>query len=179
MRRGTAAVSSRRTHVGFSRRGRIAIVVLLFAEGLLVWLHVASYSRVPKIIFVREQFMPDKGWCFEQCAVIETGDLFIDFGPRGILEIPERFRCGRLLSVNVYTRGVKIQCSLFVLHGAMLLVAAVLLARARRRRAPLPGHCTRCDYDLQGLVEARCPECGLRFDREHSEDSGVSKWGRS
>lgn len=24
--------------------------------------------------------------------------------------------------------------------------------------------CPRCDYDLRGLTEARCPECGLRFE---------------
>jgi hypothetical protein len=178
MKRGTAALSLRRPHVGFSRRGRIAIVVLLFAEGLLVWLHVASYARVPKIIFVGEQFIPDKGWCFDQCAVVETGDLYVELGPRGIFEYGEEFGYWRLLSVRVYERGVRIHCSLFVLHGVMLLVAAILLARAWRRRAPLPGHCTQCDYDLQGLVEPRCPECGVRFDGIGKQDSDGGKGPR-
>ncbi len=36
----------------------------------------------------------------------------------------------------------------------------------RRRYAPVyaVGHCSRCDYDLRGLVEPRCPECGLPFE---------------
>jgi hypothetical protein len=27
-----------------------------------------------------------------------------------------------------------------------------------------PVHCPLCEYDLRGLTEARCPECGFRFD---------------
>lgn len=26
------------------------------------------------------------------------------------------------------------------------------------------GHCRRCGYNLKGLTEARCPECGQPFD---------------
>src|SRR5437762_9083583 len=25
-------------------------------------------------------------------------------------------------------------------------------------------HCPLCDYNLRGLIEPRCPECGYRFD---------------
>ena len=28
------------------------------------------------------------------------------------------------------------------------------------------GRCARCGYDLQGLTEPRCPECGTPFDPE-------------
>ena len=26
------------------------------------------------------------------------------------------------------------------------------------------GHCRRCGYNLKGLTEARCPECGTEFE---------------
>lgn len=30
----------------------------------------------------------------------------------------------------------------------------------RRSRAPGPGHCKECGYDLRGAASAACPECG-------------------
>jgi hypothetical protein len=34
------------------------------------------------------------------------------------------------------------------------------LAWWKARRIPLPGHCRKCGYDLQGLANGPCPECG-------------------
>src|SRR5947207_2344425 len=31
-------------------------------------------------------------------------------------------------------------------------------------------HCPLCDYDLRGLIEPRCPECGYRFDWKDLRD---------
>ena len=28
------------------------------------------------------------------------------------------------------------------------------------------GHCRRCGYNLTGLTEARCPECGTEFEKD-------------
>lgn len=38
----------------------------------------------------------------------------------------------------------------------------------RRRYWPFvpPGHCAKCGYDLRGLPEPRCPECGRPFEKE-------------
>lgn len=38
----------------------------------------------------------------------------------------------------------------------------------RRRYRPIrtPGECNRCGYDLRGLPEARCPECGTPFSKD-------------
>ncbi|MGE3182214.1 MAG: hypothetical protein AB7N71_11335, partial [Phycisphaerae bacterium] len=31
-------------------------------------------------------------------------------------------------------------------------------------RAPRPMHCLKCEYDLRGVADCRCPECGRAFD---------------
>lgn len=39
-----------------------------------------------------------------------------------------------------------------------------LLPFVRRRRRRTRGLCVACGYDLTGLIEPRCPECGTKFD---------------
>ena len=39
-----------------------------------------------------------------------------------------------------------------------LLITTAFVAKFRR------GHCHRCGYDLTGLTEPRCPECGQPFE---------------
>lgn len=45
--------------------------------------------------------------------------------------------------------------------GVVLLFVAVRMQRRVRT-----GVCVACGYDLRGLPEPRCPECGLAFNRE-------------
>ena len=47
-------------------------------------------------------------------------------------------------------------------HVACVVFAARALWLLRRDRH-VPGHCQRCGYNLTGLTEARCPECGAGF----------------
>jgi hypothetical protein len=48
----------------------------------------------------------------------------------------------------------------------LLIAPSVALVRGpwRRRRRHRRGHCLRCGYDLTGLAEPRCPECGRAFE---------------
>ncbi len=38
------------------------------------------------------------------------------------------------------------------------------------------GHCRRCGYNLKGLTEARCPECGTEFvvNRRNKKDGSIA-----
>jgi len=48
-----------------------------------------------------------------------------------------------------------------LLGGVTLALASLLLLILQPRRRPvLAGHCPGCGYDLRGLPEPRCPECG-------------------
>ena len=47
----------------------------------------------------------------------------------------------------------------------VLLVAIPTAALFRFDRRMPPGHCLHCGYNLTGLPEPRCPECGQPFER--------------
>ena len=50
---------------------------------------------------------------------------------------------------------------------ALLLAAypiLVLASAVRRRLRPIPGLCSKCHYNLTGLPEPRCPECGTAIE---------------
>jgi hypothetical protein len=44
-------------------------------------------------------------------------------------------------------------------------------------RLPLPPTCPRCDYDLRGLPEDRCPECGTEFRWDEVRKRTSRIWG--
>lgn len=53
-----------------------------------------------------------------------------------------------------------------LLSPMALWTGFALRRRGRRRNRETDGHCLTCDYDLSGLPEPRCPECGTAFDAE-------------
>ncbi len=60
----------------------------------------------------------------------------------------------------------------WVLLAATLLPAIPVLIRGplRWRYRCHMGHCPRCGYDLSSLPDARCPECGRRFDPSRQQN---------
>ena len=51
------------------------------------------------------------------------------------------------------------------LYAPFLLIALPTLLVWRLAPKFPRGHCRRCGYNLKGLTEARCPECGTGFER--------------
>jgi hypothetical protein len=49
------------------------------------------------------------------------------------------------------------------------LLFGVVFLRNRYSPVYLPGHCVKCGYDLQGLPEPRCPECGKPFEPQETK----------
>jgi hypothetical protein len=91
--------------------------------------------------------------------------------------------CGSLLGINVRRRLLATIPWIFILflllgvaritsYGVLIAVPVIIAAGManyflfdRPVVHERSGYrCRRCGYDLQGQVEARCPECGLAFD---------------
>lgn len=52
-----------------------------------------------------------------------------------------------------------------LIYGAVGLYVGIRLNRRRRNRTNSGRVCIKCGYDLTGLNEPRCPECGTRFSK--------------
>ncbi len=71
----------------------------------------------------------------------------------------------------VYIDGILIHTDaqsglLFLFVPFYLLVGGfvmLLIGLAFGKKRPPVGHCAQCGYNLRGLTEPRCPECGTRF----------------
>ena len=53
--------------------------------------------------------------------------------------------------------------------GVLSVIALVLSIQGGRERTGKAGCCAKCGYDLQGLPEPRCPECGTPFGSRSDE----------
>ncbi len=65
--------------------------------------------------------------------------------------------------LNAVAIGAAAQFAITAIAPAALFAAVVYL-RNRWWPESRPGHCLVCGYDLRGLPEPRCPECGTPFD---------------
>jgi hypothetical protein len=78
------------------------------------------------------------------------------------------------IPANREWKGVFVPVIVYGLAGGAqyFLLAIVFLYVWEWRRPRDRTHCTKCGYDLRGLREPRCPECGWPFDlrRVESED---------
>lgn len=52
-----------------------------------------------------------------------------------------------------------------------LLLCGTVYVRKRCWPLIIPGRCRVCDYDLRGLPEPRCPECGTPFDPAEAREA--------
>ncbi len=64
-----------------------------------------------------------------------------------------------------FPTGNTVRTIVIPLYSVFLAVAVPTLLVWRFWPKPVkPGHCLNCDYNLTGLTEPRCPECGQPFE---------------
>lgn len=54
-------------------------------------------------------------------------------------------------------------CAVWLVYGFGAAIFVGLPILAWRGHEPPPGRCLGCGYDLRGLPQPRCPECGTAF----------------
>lgn len=90
-------------------------------------------------------------------SIVAGGVVYLVFGLL-LFPVVDAFSIDRLLSLDIIV-------VLMVFGGPAALVFVFLTKRIGARHASTRLYiCRRCGYDLRGLTEARCPECGHRFD---------------
>jgi hypothetical protein len=82
-----------------------------------------------------------------------------------------RLAPGRTDSVTALISPVLV-AGLFAVYAVIVFVATRHYVRTRSMPA---SRCEQCGYDLRGLRESRCPECGSSFDPEELEDDESEK----
>jgi hypothetical protein len=72
-------------------------------------------------------------------------------------ELGDSFTDQRLLPLRPIWRGLFIDA---VCYGGMIWLFMLGVSSMRRRHRRRVGRCERCGYELRGLLEPGCPECG-------------------
>jgi hypothetical protein len=122
-----------------------------------------------------------QGWAYRQAAwgrpnTIVLIGMWLIFGP--MLLLPA---CGFVSVIYDFNGLVTWDFDPlgFTVTAGILAIYAAILYRVTKRylqhRARQPGQCVECGYDLRGLSEPRCPECGTLFDSEEELDEDESE----
>jgi len=93
-----------------------------------------------------------------------TGDMLVACGPEGVA-IARGQRSGYFHASNFWGFGVVFLGAAVaaLIVFAMCRSSVAAFVRLRAAFAIPEGHCQACGYDLTGLSEPRCPECGTPF----------------
>ncbi len=72
--------------------------------------------------------------------------------------------------VNPWELDGTVRIPLWMLFSLFFIPAAMLQAMGtlHRWRCRNRNHCLACNYNLAGLTEPRCPECGIQFDAKEA-----------
>jgi hypothetical protein len=80
---------------------------------------------------------------------------------------------GGYAAVYPWTHAVTFAVFLLVIY-ASFVVGVWVGSRYGRKHLGYDGYCRKCGYDLRGLPEPRCPECGTPFKLDQIRQSLVS-----
>lgn len=141
-----------------AKRGGIIACLLLLA----VW----GASFVTRVRFVISSLDPYQNLAIESGAIRYWNLNLVD--PHG-MQSRSWWELGRAGSAALWTPRFWsdgwsriIEIPLWLPVVVVALPTALLQYWGRRRR--VPGYCRRCGYNLTGLTDARCPECGEPFE---------------
>lgn len=132
----------------------VLIVLLTHAATIAVWAHVMDL-RHARAAWNATYWLTILACC--------SAALFILCEFLGIRAI--RYDPKNAVSVLAWwvTIAIVVTLILVLLTAAFELDRAVRAVLNGRRHVPTPATCAECDYDLRGLSESRCPECGTPF----------------
>ena len=151
---------------------KIAITVLAISAGSIAWAGIAELAGWGPYYGLSWGTIPDRHATF--IGVFEGDFLGTYVAPAAGNHLPTLVR--RSCLGFGFSRGahpdnptrfiLMAYCPFWI---PVLLLAAypilVLIKTIRRRLRPKPGLCSKCGYNLTGLPEPRCPECGTEFER--------------
>lgn len=119
------------------------------------------------------QAIYSQGWAYRRAATGRSNALafwgmWLIFGPAAagvILALIDLASFGEEVSIL----GLGLSVAIGALYIAVLYRVTRNYIRQRRYKA---GYCGVCRYQLRGLVEPRCPECGTPFDPDLLDAAG-------
>jgi hypothetical protein len=131
------------------------------------WNRVAIVAAVLTAILVLFTLPRSSMWTTSNVAPFGRGTA--EFGLLKVLTV-EFESAG---PANVWSAGAKVtswtvhwtQVAMSLALLTVLTGVTIVAARWDIRRGRLRKHCDECGFDLTGLLEARCPECGAGFEK--------------
>jgi hypothetical protein len=130
-----------------------AVWIALYAGVCLSFLTIICWPlRAYRIVLLAAL-----GFCIGD-GLVNLVELLVYYDPRRVY--PWYLMAGNFLAWQVILWGV--------LAG---LLSVAVWARNRYWPLHVPGHCVNCGYNLRGLPEPRCPECGQPFEPGAAEET--------
>jgi hypothetical protein len=138
-----------RLYLGLSERGQARFVYAVSES----WLSTVGYLR-----WWSDSEFDEEGekWFHGICV------MPMHYPPDG--RVPRVVRSDDVFPSHLFLRALVVpRGSVFVAFGVYPTIVIIRTLRCRRRRKR--GLCVACGYNLKGLPEPRCPECGREFER--------------
>ena len=138
---------------------------LLYCDGWLIENRVRlGRAELYDEVFAREMTLEQHANAHTYLVIAASGGK-LRFRIKRVYD--ERFNRRLYVTTNEYA----IRLGLLVFATAVPILFLTGIPWIRRILRHRSQRCIRCGYDLHGLTEPRCPECGTPFEKHEAEDS--------